>query len=162
MEYAKFKDVIFSVVTEESITLKNNIASEPVENGEEFSDHVKSDPLPVSITGFIVGDGAEEKFNKLNSYGKDGVVDTYIGRVILTNCVIETFKSTRNKSVSNGYSFDLTLRQVNIGNFETSNKLVNPSSKVIAAMFKDKTKKTKQAKKKKTKETALQKILKRT
>lgn len=152
---AKFKDVVFSSTTEETLSLKNSITSEPVESGSAITDHVKSEPKSISINGVIVGKDAAQKFSKLSIYAEKAQLGKYVGRVILDNCVIESFSSTRNKDVGNGYEFTMTLTEVPIVSKQTVRINV---TKLKIPEIKTKEKKGKQAKKKKTKQSALAKI----
>ncbi len=152
---AKFKDIIFTVTVEETTTLKNSITSEPVESGSAITDHVKSEPKSISINGVIVGKDAAKQFSKLSIYAETGQIGQYVGRVILSNCVIESFSSTRNKGISNGFEFSVTFTEIPIASKQSIKINV---SKLNIPEIKTKEKKGKQAKKKKKKQSALEKL----
>ena len=66
---SKLGEVIFSVATGEDATMTADITDKPIEGGN-ISDHAQLQPLTMSIPGYIVGDDAQQKLEKLREYMK--------------------------------------------------------------------------------------------
>lgn len=132
MEYAKLGGMSFSVVTEETFNFRNTVTSNPVENGENITDHVENQPLKIAITGLIVGEYAAQQYELLVQWWREGKPLLYIGRGVAENVVIETFPKTTNKSVSNGFTFTMTLTQIKVATKQTIqiNEIVIPKPRV--------------------------------
>lgn len=109
----KLGDVIFTVTTDESITMSNDITDKAIEGGT-VSDHVINKPMTMSINGIIVGDDAAEKLQTLRDYLKNGDLLRYVGMDTATNMLIETLTTNRSVSIKGGVSFSLSLKEIRI------------------------------------------------
>lgn len=61
------KDVLIDVITEVSFSESSSTTDHALEDGEQITDHVKADPITISISGVIL-DEAEERVLKLRKY----------------------------------------------------------------------------------------------
>ena len=109
----KLGDVIFTVTSDETTTMSNEITDKPIEGGT-VSDHVLNKPLVMSITGIIVGDDCQEKLEKIRSYLVNGDLVRYVGVDTARNMVIESFGTGRSVSIKGGVAFDLSLKEIRI------------------------------------------------
>ncbi len=128
MKRAKIGDVEFDVIKSEDLTHDAEVTDKPVEKGMDISDHTKRKPLTLSITGIMVGDNALQKLQRLYKYQNEGELLKYVGRTTHINMVIENIHTTHNSSVANGYSFQMSIKQVNISTSKTVNIVVNPKT----------------------------------
>ncbi|MFT9493423.1 phage baseplate protein [Anaerosolibacter sp.] len=106
--------VEFTIVKSEKPHRSSEVTSNPVETGEDVSDHVRSNPIEFPITGMIAGANAAQKLNQLEQFRKNGTRLRYVGRNYIDNVVIESFVSTHDATIKNGFQFDITLKQVRI------------------------------------------------
>lgn len=113
-ELAKLGDVEFDCVSQEGTVLANKISENTIETGEEVADHISRMPASVSLVGIIVGEDAAKKYSELLKYRNEKTLLKYVGRVSLQNCEIQSFGSSRDKNIKNGYYFNIVIRQVKI------------------------------------------------
>jgi len=113
MKKCKIGDVIFSTTTGENATLTCDITDKAIEGGN-VADHGDFKPLSMSISGIIIGDDAQEKKEKIQKYMMDVEVLRYIGIETANNVCITNFTITRNSSISNGFDFTMTLKEIRI------------------------------------------------
>lgn len=144
-ELCKLGDVFLSVVTEENTNFKNNITSFPVEDGSVVSDNVDNQPIKVSLNGVVVGDDAVVKYNRLTQMWRDKEIIKYTGRIIIDNCVIESFTRVANSKIANGFNFTIVIKQIRFAYKESINIDV---SKLKIPQIKKKSKKGRQSKSK--------------
>lgn len=114
MKRAMLGDVEFSVVESENPEYSNEVTSNPVELGTDIVDHVRQKPISHSIKGIVTGEKAAESIAKLRRYLNDGIILRYVGRNVIDNLVIESLSTTHDKSIRNGFSFQITLKHVRI------------------------------------------------
>jgi hypothetical protein len=104
--------ISFSATVSEDRDHSSTVSSRPIETGVNITDHVFPQPETLRISGMVVGDDAKDRLEKLKSFWKGGQLLRYIGRVILPNVVIERFNDSYDNSISNGFRFNMTLKQV--------------------------------------------------
>jgi PKD repeat protein len=104
--------VYFSATESENRSHSASVTSRPTETGATITDHVFPQPERLRISGQITGEDASEKLAWLRKFWKTGVLCRYIGRVLLENVVIESFDDSYDNSISNGFRFNMTLKQV--------------------------------------------------
>ena len=101
-------------VVEESGAFGVEATKHPVEKGVSLTDHVQRELETFTISGKVVGTNAakvEAYFKTQMNAGKPVV---YIGKMRLSNVIILNFNKTHTSSVSNGFGFSMTLREVRI------------------------------------------------
>lgn len=101
----------------ENVTHDVESTSHPVEKGSDFTDHVRRNPVELSINGKIVdsnGMKASEILAKIKELQKSGSLITYIGRNSFTNMQIQGFSTSHPNTNWGGCDFDMTLKEVRI------------------------------------------------
>jgi len=107
-----------SVVENEEPSRDNQITDNPVEKGVNIADHVKPQPLELSLSGEIIGADAQEKEDKLIKFRDEGTILTYVGRNTYFNMVIASSGIPKSKDIGNGFKFSLKLKQIRIAELE--------------------------------------------
>jgi hypothetical protein len=110
---SKLGEVVFSVATGEDATMTANITDKPIEGGN-ISDHAQLQPLTMSIPGYIVGDDAQQKLEKLREYMKNSDVLRFVGVDIAQNVMITSLKTGRAANIADGVAFTVDLKEVRI------------------------------------------------
>lgn len=110
----KLGDVEFNAVLEEKPEYNNTITSHAVESGQDVSDHVKVNQNLLNLTGVVSGDDAPQKLATLLDYRQRGKALTYVGRNGFFGAVIQSFTTTHNARIRDGFQFEMTLVQVRI------------------------------------------------
>jgi uncharacterized protein YjdB len=110
---SKLGEVVFSVATGEDATMTANITDKPIEGGN-ISDHAQLQPLIMSIPGYIVGDDAQQKLEKLREYMKNSEVLRFVGVDIAQNVMITSLKTGRAANIADGVAFTVDLKEVRI------------------------------------------------
>jgi uncharacterized protein YjdB len=110
---SKLGEVVFSVATGEDATMTANITDKPIEGGN-ISDHAQLQPLTMSIPGYIVGDDAQQKLEKLREYMKNSEVLRFVGVDIAQNVMITSLKTGRSANIADGVAFTVDLKEVRI------------------------------------------------
>lgn len=146
---AKLGDIEFTVIEDENPTDSVEITDNPVENGQDVSDHVKQEASIINIQGQMIGDDAADKLRMLREHMNNGELLTYVGRNIYSNMAIKNINRNHGVQIRNGFAFNITLKQVRIANSKEVDIKVNLSKKA-ATKVKSKTNNGKQQPKKKT------------
>lgn len=105
---------IYVHITSESINRGIESSTHPVENGVDITDHVKREPISLSISGLIVGENAADILNRLKWLQSQGSIISYIGRNICSNMQIQSFNTSHPNTVWGGCKFDMELKEVRI------------------------------------------------
>ena len=122
--------VEFSVVQKETIVDSAIVTDNQVESGQDVSDHMKKESSVIEISGIIVGDDAEGRLRQLQQYQKGAELLTYIGIEVYGNVVLQTIERSRESQVSNGFVYNITLKQIRIATAkEVEISVVNPATK---------------------------------
>ena len=98
----------------ESTNRSISISDHPVEEGMIITDNVKYDLLEISISGKLVGADAETVKTNLETLQKSGSYVRYIGKEILSNAVILSFRTSRDIELDGGMKFDMTIREIRV------------------------------------------------
>lgn len=98
----------------EKMSRSVSISDHPVEDGTVLTDHVKQEPLEISLSGKLVGTDAETVKTALELLQKQGCYVKYIGKEILSNAVIESFQTSRTVDLSGGIQFTMNIREIRI------------------------------------------------
>lgn len=125
----KLGDVIMDAVVEESPSFPAEVTNKAIEKGEDISEHMKTKPYTVKLSGSMVDD-APAKLKQIRDYQKNATLLTYIGRGIYGNVVITSFDTKHGVKNAKGFDYDITLQHVKVAvpkTFKVSVK--NPKSK---------------------------------
>ena len=101
-------------VTEENPSFGNYSTDQPIEDGEEVTDHVRNEPDRLQVRGKYTGEGAGDVFNKLQKKRRDKEPHLYVGRNYIDKMVIEGIDSEHDKNITNGFRFTMRLKQVKV------------------------------------------------
>lgn len=107
------KDVIIDVITSVSVPETSTTTDHALEDGEQITDHIKSDPITISISG-VIHDDTEQKVLKLREYREKGEIIAFDYMTSLKNVVITDFSRDYNASVKDGYAFTMSLKQIKV------------------------------------------------
>lgn len=142
----KLGDVFLNVVTDEKADKGVKTTDHPIEDGFAIVDHVEREPKTLSISGVIVGPDASTRLAKLEKYMNEGKRLDYIGRLKLTNVVIEKISTPVNSKIKNGFEFDISLKQVIVAKKQVVTQGKKPQPKTnkgqIQPVQKNKSKRT--------------------
>lgn len=115
MEQAKLGNVRFTVLSSENITQSADVTDNPVENGQDVSDHVKQQPTQLSLSGLIVGENDRNRYERLIGFKEKGQRINYFGRETHKSMVITNLNRNYGKSNKTGFAFNIDLKQVRVG-----------------------------------------------
>ncbi len=107
------KDVLIDVITKVSMPESSTTTDHALEDGEQITDHVKSNPITISLTGIILDD-TEEKVLKLREYREKGEIIDYDYMTALKHVVITDFSRDYSAEIKDGYAFTMTLKQIKV------------------------------------------------
>lgn len=105
-------------INKETVGRSSTVTDNPVESGENISDHVFRQPRTIQLAGTVV-DGAQA-IATLDAMWKKGDVLTYTGRNRIENLVIQQLQSTHEAKNRKGFSFTAALKQVSVAVAEDS------------------------------------------
>lgn len=108
------KEVYIDVITNVSSNESSSTTDHALEDGEQITDHVKSDPITISINGVILDD-TEQKVLKLREYREKGEIIDYDYMTSLKMMVITSFNRDYSSEIKDGYAFTMTLKQIQVG-----------------------------------------------
>ena len=111
---AKIGSIDVSLVLSESVKNGANTTDHAVESGVSISDHTILGNKIIDITALMIGDDANTKLDKLLKFQKDGTLVYYQGKNKHKNMFIEKLDPDYDYKVSNGFKFNLTLKEVTI------------------------------------------------
>lgn len=109
---ATLGDVLLDMVEADNPSHTYEITDRAVEEGENVSDHMKAQPVTLSISGVVVGDDAWPRLQRLRQYQENCELVTYVNRVIYTNMAIESIETSHGVDIANGFSFDIQLKRI--------------------------------------------------
>ena len=114
------EDIEIDVTENENLSFDNEITSRPVERQADVVDHIRPMPDIVNFSGVIVGEHADEKYQRLKKYRDTGQLLTYIGHLqIMENMAIESLSPSRTAQIANGFAFEIVLKQIRFVEIET-------------------------------------------
>jgi hypothetical protein len=133
------------------------ITSQPIEKGEDVTDHVQPKASSLNLSGRVAGPDAAKIHSYLVSAMKTGKIVSFSGRTAFKG-LIESFTPPRDYKIANGFTFSMTLVEVPIATSSFVSKLPAPikvqAAKVVSAgvkQTKSKTSKNKTSKSKTSK-----------
>ncbi|MFK5708601.1 phage baseplate protein [Lysinibacillus boronitolerans] len=148
------KDVLIDVITKVSMPESSTTTDHALEDGEQITDHVKSNPITISLTGVIL-DETEAKVLKLREYREKGTIIDFDYMTKLNHMVITDFSRDYEARVKDGYAFTMTLKQIKVGKvakFVSVSIPVKKQTKAVTKKGRQQTKKTPTTTAKTTKE----------
>ena len=110
-------DLYLRVVTEENINKSNQVTERPVEQGADIIDHIDHQPVKFDITAYIIGDDAQDQYDRLLEMADADEVFEYYPEQRLDsfpNMAIENVSIPKTAKISNGFEVRLTIKQVRI------------------------------------------------
>lgn len=138
------KDVLIDVITDVSMPESSTTTDHALEDGEQITDHVKSNPIIITITGIML-DEAEEKVLKLREYREKGEIIDFDYMTALKHVVITDFNRDYSAKNKDGYAFTMTLKQirvVKVAAFVSMPVKIKRQTKQVAKKGRQQTKKT--------------------
>lgn len=148
------KDVLIDVITKVSMPESSTTTDHALEDGEQITDHVKSNPITITLTGVIL-DETEAKVLKLREYREKGTIIDFDYMTKLNHMVITDFNRDYEARVKDGYAFTMTLKQIKVGKvakFVSVSIQVKKQTKAVTKKGRQQTKKTPTTTAKTTKE----------
>lgn len=138
------KDVLIDVITKVSMPESSTTTDHALEDGEQITDHVKSNPITISLSGVILDD-TEAKVLKLREYREKGEIIDYDYMTALKHVVITDFSRDYSAEIKDGYAFTMTLKQIKVAKvakFVSVSVPVKKQTKPVAKKGRQQTKKT--------------------
>ncbi|MGR6904726.1 phage baseplate protein [Lysinibacillus sp. BSL11] len=138
------KDVLIDVITKVSMPESSTTTDHALEDGEQVTDHVKSNPITISITGIILDD-TEGKVLKLRKYRENGEIFEFDYMTALKHLVITDFNRDYEAKIKDGYAFTMTLKQIKVAKvakFVSVSIPVKKQTKPVSKKGRQQTKKT--------------------
>lgn len=114
MNRSMLGEVVLDVVDSESPTHSSQTTDKPVERGQDITDHVIIQPIKLTISGVVVGEEAPKKLEQLRDYRDNAELLTYVGRNLIHGVVIENLQTSHTAKVGDGFTFNITLKQIRI------------------------------------------------
>lgn len=108
---------LYVFVESESVNHNVESTSHPVENGIALTDHVRRQPLTISISGKIVKHGNMEAsaiLSELLKLQKEGSLITYVGRNTDSNLQIQSFSTSHPNTTWGGCEFSMELKEIRV------------------------------------------------
>jgi len=99
-------------ITSEDVSNSSEITNHPVEEGASTTDHSKSNPQTISLSGIIQGSDAVKQCEELEKKVNNGDTVTFEGHKAYLNMMLSSFEYKASKSIKNGYSFDASLQKI--------------------------------------------------
>ena len=138
------KDVLIDVITKVSMPESSTTTDHALEDGEQITDHVKSNPITISLTGIILDD-TQEKVLKLRKYREAGEIIDFDYMTSLKHVVITDFSHDYEAKIKDGYAFTMTLKQIKVAKvakFVSVSIPVKKQTKTVSKKGRQQTKKT--------------------
>ncbi|UPW82321.1 phage baseplate protein [Lysinibacillus sp. Ag94] len=138
------KDVLIDVITGVSAPESSTTTDHALEDGEQITDHVKSDPSTISLTGIILDD-TEAKVLKLREYREKGEIFDFDYMTSLKHVIITNFNRDYSAKIKDGYAFTMTLKQIKtakVAKFVSVSVPIKQQTKPVSKKGRQQTKKT--------------------
>lgn len=107
---------IYVFVQDETVDYSVEISSHPVEKGIDISDHARTQPYVINLSGEIVGTDAAQKRAQVEALLTQKALITYQGRNVKYNGMIETFSTGHPNTIYGGCSFEMTIKEIRVAN----------------------------------------------
>jgi len=109
----KIGDVMIDLILDVDRDGDANATEHALEEGEPITDHVNAGSKTINISGEIK-DKTGSKRTKLEKYRDDGKLLDFNFTSRLENVLILKFSTKDSSEIKDGYSFNMTLKQVRI------------------------------------------------
>lgn len=124
---------MYIFVQDEKVNHEIESTNHPVEKGIDITDHIKLQPVTLSISGKIVnynGVKANEILSKILRLQKDGSLISYSGRNVISGLQIQNFQSSHPNTNMGGLDFDMQLKQIRVAqsSYTTANQTLKPKT----------------------------------
>lgn len=106
-------NVIFDVITSESVTRSSVVTDLTIEDGSDINDHIQFDPEIVAVSGRVTTD-APTMLNRLVSFFENRNILTYVGRNGVNTVVIESLDTDHPRENIGGFDFTMSLKRLRI------------------------------------------------
>lgn len=147
------KDVLIDVIEDVSVKESSTTTDHALEDGEQITDHVKADPITVTIKGLLLDDNgqgngindSEGRVASLRKYRKDGEIIDFDYVTGLEHCVITNFDRDYSAKTTDGFAFSMTLKQiqtVKVSRYVAAKLPVKRQTKKVAKKGRQQPKKT--------------------
>ncbi|SFL09723.1 hypothetical protein SAMN03159341_103191 [Paenibacillus sp. 1_12] len=87
------------------------VTEQPIEDGLDLVDHVRTKARTMNISGFIVGEDAAQTREGLLNLMQYGSIVNYQGRNSFVG-ILTSFRSSHTHQIENGMSFTASLKEV--------------------------------------------------
>lgn len=124
---------IYVFVETEDLNRGIDTVTHPVEKGIDITDHVRRNPVSLSLTGEIVGENAAEILSQLTKAHQTGVLITYVGRNNLKNAQIVKFDTGHPNTIWGGCSFSMEIKEVRIAKSAYNEQNVSTNTKATTS-----------------------------
>lgn len=105
--------VYIDVITEIGVNESSSTTDHALEDGEQITDHVNSNPITISLKGILL-DESESKVLQLRKSREKGEILTYNYMTSLTKVVITDFSRDYSAKIKDGYAFTMSLKQIKV------------------------------------------------
>lgn len=101
------------VSSSENESSTSNMTQYPVEQGAPIADNMIFMGGPTTISGFLIGDDAEQNYNTLVEWQKNAIQVSFRGRIYLKTAGIQSISKGYDR-YKNGFSISITLQPIRI------------------------------------------------
>lgn len=127
--------VTIDVIADISFSETSTSTDHALEDKSQITDHVRSDPITISLSGLILKE-AETKVLTLLQTREKGTIFDFDYMTGLTSVIITKFDRDYNAKVKDGYAFTMELKQIKtvkggaVGAVKTSKEVSEQVNKV--------------------------------
>lgn len=116
---------VYVFVESEEVSYGVEATSHPVEEGIDITDNIKKKARTITLSGEIVekvGIDILPKKSRLLDMHQRGTLVSYIGRTVLTNCIIEDITLTNTYDVWGASKCSITLKEIRMAKSAVKDK----------------------------------------
>lgn len=104
---------LYIFIIDESINRTVESTEHATEKGLPLTDHVKRNPIELSISGHILGKNYKKIIDQIYTWQKNGTLVSYVGNNSLSNVIITSF-DTEHTNTINDVSFSMSVKEIRI------------------------------------------------
>lgn len=122
----------------ENITYDAESTSHPVESGISITDHIKRQPVTISISGYITDTESKrstEIIDNIKKLQSEGSLINYVGRISIGSMQIQSFSCDYSNKTWGGCQFSLELKEIRVVSSAydaNKSKALNKSSQQVS------------------------------
>ena len=105
---------LYVFVDKEDVNRGIDTVTHPVEEGIDITDHVRRNPISISLSGEIVGESAADILSQIAQIHSTGAMVSYVGRNTMKNAQIVKFDTGHPKTIWGGCSFTMEIKEVRV------------------------------------------------